>query len=202
MTEASVSTSNPYHGERRAGSVGPALTGISIRVTDLRTGTELPLGLVGSIEVKGPNVFRGYLNDKQKTRDAFRSDGYFVTGDIGRMHLDGYLEFLARTEDLVLCGHERIDPRAIELAIDQLPGVLESAVVGIPRPGAGDLLGAVAARRQGAAISEANVMQALAQRLSRDMLPAQVRFVEVASVAWSLATVAAKRTQRLYGVWD
>jgi malonyl-CoA/methylmalonyl-CoA synthetase len=178
MTEANVSASNPYRGERRAGSVGPALPGISIRVSDPENGKELPTGSVGSVEIRGPNVFRGYLNNEGKTREVFRPDGYFITGDVGRMQPDGYLEILARSEDLVWCGGERIDPREIEVAIDRIPGILESAVIGVPDLRGGELLVAIAVRRRGAAVSEEALLRALEDRLSRDRVPAAVCFID------------------------
>jgi malonyl-CoA/methylmalonyl-CoA synthetase len=176
MTEANVSASNPLQGERRTGSVGRALPGIAIRIADPATGRERPAGSVGSVEIKGPNIFRGYLNDEPKTKTVFRADGYFVTGDIGRVHPDGYLEILARNEDLVLCGGERIDPREIEQAIDRLPGILESAIIGVPHPPAGEALLAIVVKRREAVVSEGAILRAL-QCLDPGKVPAAVRFV-------------------------
>jgi malonyl-CoA/methylmalonyl-CoA synthetase len=142
MTETSMITSNPLNGERVAGTVGYALPGIEIRVAD-GTGTPLPPGTVGSVELKGPNVFKGYWQMPEKTAQEFHADGFFITGDLGSLAEDGRLSLVGRSKDLIISGGYNIYPKEIEVIIDEVPGVLESAVIGIPHSDLGESVVAV-----------------------------------------------------------
>lgn len=138
MTETNMNTSNPYEGERRAGTVGFPLPGTSLRIADPETGRELGQGEIGVIEVKGKNVFSGYWKMPEKTAEEFRTDGFFITGDLGRLDEDGYVHIVGRSKDLIISGGYNIYPKEVELILDDQPGVLESAVIGVPHPDFGE----------------------------------------------------------------
>ncbi len=131
MTETSMNTSNPYDGERRAGTVGFPLPGVELKVCDAE-GSPLPQGEIGVIEVRGPNVFCGYWQMPEKTAAELREDGFFITGDLGRIDEDGYVHIVGRNKDLIISGGYNVYPKEVELALDDQPGVLESAVIGVP----------------------------------------------------------------------
>ncbi|MEM7642884.1 MAG: malonyl-CoA synthase [Pseudomonadota bacterium] len=138
MTETNMNTSNPYDGERRAGTVGHPLPGVELKITDPETGAEVPPGQVGQIEVRGPNVFAGYWQMPEKTAAELRPDGFFITGDLGQMDADGYVSIVGRGKDLIISGGYNIYPKEIEAVLDDQPGVLESAVIGVPHPDFGE----------------------------------------------------------------
>ncbi len=138
MTETNMNTSNPYDGARRAGTVGFALPGVDMKITNPDTGETLDDGEIGQIEVRGPNVFIGYWNMPEKTREELRADGFFITGDLGRIDDQGYLQIVGRNKDLIISGGYNIYPKEIELVLDDQPGVLESAVIGAPHPDFGE----------------------------------------------------------------
>ena len=138
MTETGMNTSNPHDGERRAGTVGPPLPGVEVRVTDPATGRTLAPGDIGQVEVRGPNVFKGYWKMPEKTATEFREDGFFITGDLGAFDADGYLRIVGRDKDLIISGGYNIYPKEIELVLDAQPGVLESAVIGVPHEDFGE----------------------------------------------------------------
>ena len=138
MTETNMNTSNPYDGERRAGTVGFPLPNVELKITDPETGESLPDGDIGIIEVRGPNVFQGYWQMPEKTAAELREDGFFVTGDLGRVDEDGYIHIVGRGKDLIISGGYNIYPKEIELLLDEQPGVLESAVIGVPHPDFGE----------------------------------------------------------------
>ena len=138
MTETNMNTSNPYDGERRAGTVGMALPGVDMKITNPDNGETLVDGEIGQIEVRGPNVFVGYWNMPEKTREELREDGFFITGDLGRIDEHGYLQIVGRNKDLIISGGYNIYPKEIELVLDEQPGVLESAVIGAPHPDFGE----------------------------------------------------------------
>ena len=138
MTETNMNTSNPYDGDRRAGTVGFPLDGVDIRITDPDTNKPLPKGEIGMIEVKGPNVFSGYWNMPEKTQEEFRDDGFFITGDLGVIDDDGYISIVGRNKDLIIAGGFNIYPKEIELILDEQNGVKESAVIGIPHADFGE----------------------------------------------------------------
>jgi malonyl-CoA/methylmalonyl-CoA synthetase len=138
MTETNMNTSNPYDGDRRAGTVGLPLPGIELKITDPETGATLPAGTVGQIEVRGPNVFKGYWQMPEKTAAELRDNGFFITGDLGHVDQDGYVTIVGRGKDLIISGGYNIYPKEIELFLDDQPGVLESAVIGVPHPDFGE----------------------------------------------------------------
>jgi len=178
MTETNMSTSNPYEGERRAGTVGFPLPGVSLRVMDRESGEPLPEGEIGMIEVRGPNVFQGYWRMPEKTREEFRDDGFFITGDVGFIDAEGYVHLVAREKDLIISGGFNVYPKEVESLIDEQPGVVESAVVGVPHSDLGEGVVAVVVTGPGAQLDEATVIGALQDRLARFKQPKQVYFVE------------------------
>lgn len=138
MTETNMNTSNPYDGERRAGTVGFPLPGVELKIVDPDTGETLPHGEVGQIEVSGPNVFKGYWQMPEKTAAELRDNGFFITGDLGKIDEDGYVHIVGRNKDLIISGGYNIYPKEVELLLDEQPGVLESAVIGVPHPDFGE----------------------------------------------------------------
>lgn len=178
MTETNMNTSNPYDGERVPGAVGPALPGVSARVTDPETGKELPRGEIGMIEVKGPNVFKGYWRMPEKTKSEFRDDGFFITGDLGKIDDKGYVHILGRGKDLVITGGFNVYPKEIESEIEAMPGVVESAVIGVPHADFGEGVTAVVVREKGAGIDEAQVLESLDGQLAKFKMPKKVLFVD------------------------
>jgi malonyl-CoA/methylmalonyl-CoA synthetase len=179
MSETGMNTSNPYDGERVPGSVGLPLPDVSLRIVDAPSGDPLPVGEIGMIEVKGPNVFAGYWRQPDKTRAEFRADGYFMTGDLGNVDARGYVFIVGRSKDLVISGGYNIYPKEIESEIDRLPGVIESAVFGVPHPDFGEGVTAAVVRAPGAsALTEAEALQALRARLASYKLPKRFIFVD------------------------
>lgn len=147
MTETNMSTSNPYDGERRAGTVGFPLPGVELKITDGKTGEAVPPGDIGQIEVRGRNVFQGYWQMPEKTAEELRADGFFITGDLGEMDADGYVSIVGRNKDLIIAGGYNIYPKEIELLLDAQNGVLESAVIGVSHPDLGEsVLGILVAK--------------------------------------------------------
>ena len=175
MTETNMNTSNPCEGERRAGTVGLPLPGVELKVCD-QTGRELPWGETGTIEVRGPNVFKGYWNMPEKTAEELRADGFFITGDLGFMDSDGYVTIVGRAKDLIITGGFNVYPKEVELAIDALPGVLESAVIGAPHPDFGEGVVAVIVPEAGASLEEPAIRAALSVTLARFKQPKAVAF--------------------------
>ncbi|GGN51565.1 malonyl-CoA synthase [Novosphingobium indicum] len=143
MTETGMLTSNPYDGERRAGFVGPPLPGVSLRIAEFETGKVLPQGEVGIVEVKGPNVFKGYWQMPEKTAAEFRPDGYFITGDMGFIDADGYVQLVGREKDLIISGGLNVYPAEVEALLDDREDVGEAAVIGVPHPDFGEAVVAV-----------------------------------------------------------
>jgi malonyl-CoA/methylmalonyl-CoA synthetase len=178
MTETNMNTSNPYDGDRVAGAVGLPLPGVSVRVTDPETGTELKRDTIGMIEVKGSNVFKGYWRMPEKTKAEFRDDGFFITGDLGKIDTKGYVHILGRGKDLVISGGFNVYPKEIESEIDAMPGVIESAVIGVPHADFGEGVTAVVVCDKGAAVSEASVLNALDGRLAKFKMPKRVFVVD------------------------
>jgi malonyl-CoA/methylmalonyl-CoA synthetase len=178
MTETNMNTSNPYDGERIAGTVGFPLPGVSLRVTEPGTGKPLGTDETGMIEVKGPNVFKGYWRMPEKTKTEFRPDGFFITGDLGKIDARGYVHIVGRGKDLVISGGYNIYPKEVEAEIDQLPGVLESAVIGVPHPDFGEGVTAVVVKERDALIDERGVLEGLKDRLARYKQPKRVIFTD------------------------
>lgn len=177
MTETNMSTSNPLVGERRAGTVGPPLEGVELRIMG-DGGAEVAPDDVGMIEVRGPNVFRGYWRMPKKTAEELRPDGWFITGDLGTRDANGYVTIVGRGKDLIISGGLNVYPKEVELLIDELPGVVESAVIGVPHPDFGEAVVAVVAADAAAPASEATVTRALAGRLARFKQPKRVIVVD------------------------
>jgi malonyl-CoA/methylmalonyl-CoA synthetase len=178
MTETNMNTSNPYEGDRVAGTVGFPLPGVDLRVAEPESGRVLGEDEIGMIEVRGPNVFKGYWRMPEKTASEFRADGFFITGDLGKVDPRGYVHIVGRGKDLIITGGYNVYPKEVETEIDAIPGVVESAVVGVPHPDFGEGVAAVVVRQPGAALTEAEVLRTLEGRLARFKLPKHVAFVE------------------------
>jgi len=178
MTETNMNTSNPYDGDRIAGTVGFPLDGVDLRIADADTGKPLAQGEVGIIEVKGPNVFAGYWRMPEKTKAEFRPDGFFITGDVGKIDERGYVRIVGRAKDLIITGGFNVYPIEVEAEIDALPGVVESAVIGCPHPDFGEGVTAVVVLAKGASLTEKAVMSSLDGRLAKFKLPKRVLFAD------------------------
>ena len=178
MTETNMNTSNPYDGERRAGTVGFPLPGIEVILTDPQTGAKVPQGEVGILEVRGPNVFSGYWKMPEKTAEELRENGFFITGDMGQIDADGYVHIVGRSKDLIISGGYNIYPKEIELLVDDLPGVMESAVIGVPHPDFGETVVAVVVPEAGATLTEDGVLAGVADHLARFKQPRRVILVD------------------------
>ncbi|TPV98212.1 MAG: Long-chain-fatty-acid--CoA ligase [Beijerinckiaceae bacterium] len=178
MTEANMITSNPYDGERRAGTVGLPLPGIAVRIAEPDTGAVIAEGKTGVIEVNGPNVFKGYWRNPEKTAQEFRSDGFFITGDLGKIDSEGYVHILGRAKDLIISGGFNVYPKEVETEIDALAGVAESAVIGLPHSDFGEAVVAVVVPVPGVSLDEQSVQDTLAKRLAKFKLPKCVIFVD------------------------
>ena len=176
MTETGMNTANPLGGERIAGSVGVPLPGVSVRVVD-DDGSPCEPGAVGAIQVKGPNVFGGYWRMPDKTREEFTDDGYFRTGDLGEWLPNGYLKIVGRSKDLIITGGLNVYPKEIEEKIDALPGVAESAVIGVPDPDLGEAVTAVVVARTGHTLTESDLLAALKSEIAGFKVPKRVHFV-------------------------
>jgi len=177
MTETNMNTSNPYDGERRAGTVGFPLPGVSLRIVDPETGADRPRGEVGIIEVKGPNVFKGYWRMPEKTAAEFRDDGYFISGDVAFVDSDGYVHIVGRDKDMIISGGFNVYPKEIEAEIDALDGVVESAVIGVPHRDFGEGVTAVVVAQADAGPDEGQVRDALKGLLAAYKVPKRVFFV-------------------------
>jgi len=178
MTETNMNTSNPYDGDRRPGTVGYPLPSVEVKITDPASGDELPAGEVGSIEVRGPNVFKGYWNMPEKTKEELRDDGFFITGDLGMIDEQGYVSIIGRSKDLIITGGYNVYPKEIELLIDDLEGVVESAVIGLPHADFGEAVTAVVVAKPSAGLTEDGVKQALSAEIAKFKQPKQVFFVD------------------------
>ncbi|MCE4222728.1 malonyl-CoA synthase [Methylobacterium sp. C25] len=177
MTETNMSTSNPYEGERIAGTVGFPLPDVALRVVDPESGAPVPDGNVGMIEVKGPNVFKGYWRMPEKTAAEFKADGFFITGDLGKIDTRGYVHIVGRGKDLIITGGYNVYPKEIETEIDGLPGIVESAVIGLPHADFGEGVTAVVVAAPEAR-DEAKILAALEGRLARFKQPKRVLFAD------------------------
>jgi malonyl-CoA/methylmalonyl-CoA synthetase len=177
MTETNMNTSNPYDGERRAGTVGVPLPGVDLRLTDGK-GKAVDDGQPGIVEVRGPNVFKGYWNLPEKTAEELLPDGFFVTGDIGTLDPDGYLRIVGRAKDMVITGGYNVYPKEIELLIDAQRGVVESAVIGVPHPDFGEGVVGVVVLQNPDATTEESILAAIGPQLARYKLPKRLFFVD------------------------
>lgn len=178
MTETNMNTSNPYDGDRVPGTVGLPLPGVTVRITDPANGTILPAGETGSIEIKGPNVFKGYWRMPEKTAAEFTADGFFISGDLGKIDENGYVHIVGRGKDLVISGGYNIYPKEVESEIDQLEGVVESAVIGVPHPDFGEGVTAIVICKPGFSLDEKAILNALQDRLARYKQPKRIIFLE------------------------
>jgi malonyl-CoA/methylmalonyl-CoA synthetase len=177
MTETNMNTSNPYDGDRRAGTVGLPLPGVEVIVTDPATGAPLPAGETGLVEVRGPNVFKGYWRMPDKTQEEFRDNGFFITGDLGCFSDDGYLTLVGRQKDLIITGGFNVYPKEVELLLDEQPGVLESAVIGVPHPDFGEAVIAVLAAQPDTILDVAAIDAVLREKLARYKQPKALEIV-------------------------
>ncbi len=178
MTETNMNTSNPYEGERRAGTVGLPLPGVELKITDPSTGATLPQGEVGVIEVRGANVFQGYWQMPDKTREELREDGFFITGDLARMDADGYVTIIGRGKDLIISGGFNVYPKEVETLLDEQPGVLESAVIGVPHPDLGEVAVGILVRQKGQEPDLDQIAAAMGQALARFKQPRKLIVVD------------------------
>ena len=178
MTETGMNSSNPYEGERIAGTVGFPLPGVEIRIADPDTGAILGVGEIGILEVRGPNVCKGYWRMPEKTAEEFRDGGFFITGDVGMVDEKGYVHIVGRAKDLIISGGFNVYPKEVETLIDALPGVAESAVIGVPHPDFGEGVAAVVVRRGNTEIEEADILASLRGRIAKFKQPKRVFVVD------------------------
>ncbi|MEM7722519.1 MAG: malonyl-CoA synthase [Pseudomonadota bacterium] len=176
MTETNMNTSNPYDGDRRAGTVGFPLPDVELRV--MGDAGEVAPGEIGIIEVRGPNVFSGYWQMAEKTAEDLRPDGWFITGDLGRVDADGYVTIVGRGKDLIITGGFNVYPKEVEAAIDAIPGVSESAVIGVPHPDFGEGVVAVVVPDGTVPIKKAQILAELSVCLAKFKQPKEVVFVD------------------------
>ena len=177
MTETMVIASNPLHAVRKPGSVGPPLPGIEVRIAEVQEGgVSLEGNRIGMVEVRGASVFRGYWNAPEKTAAEHLDDGFFITGDLGYVDADRYLHIVGRAKDLIITGGFNVYPVEVEESIDALPGVVESAVIGLPHADFGEAVTAVVVAAAGSGLSERELLSALKERLAKFKLPKRVLF--------------------------
>ncbi len=177
MTETSMNTSNPYFGQRRPGTAGLPLHGVEVIITDPETGEVLQDGRTGMIEIRGPNVFKGYWGMPEKTAEDLRENGFFITGDLGEISEDGYVSLVGRSKDLIISGGYNIYPKEIELLLDRIEGVFESAVIGVPHPDLGEAMVAVIVTESGISLNQDFIMNSLHNSIARFKTPKQIMFV-------------------------
>ena len=176
MTEGGMITSNPYDGDRVPGTVGPALPDVEVRICN-KEGTPVAAGEIGVLEYKGPNLFKGYWRMPDKTAEEFRADGYFISGDNAIMDAEGRVSIVGRDKDLIITGGYNVYPKEIEIEIDQMDGVIESAVIGLPHKDFGEGVTAVVVAQAEASVSEKDIVDALKGKLARFKQPKKVYFV-------------------------
>ena len=177
MSETVMLTSNPYDGNRVAGTVGLPLPGVSVRIVD-EAGRALAAPEIGSIEVTGPNVFTGYWRMPEKTREEFTADGWFRTGDVGRWDANGYLSIVGRSKDLIITGGYNVYPKEIESYLDDMEGVAESAVIGVPHRDFGEAVTAVVVPKAGATLDASAIVAALKARIAGFKVPKRIHVVD------------------------
>lgn len=183
MSETVMLTSNPYQGEdrepdcgRRGGTVGFALPGVLVRVHDDK-GAPCPTGEIGNIEVKGPNVFAGYWRMPEKTQEEFTADGWFKTGDVGRVDERGYFTIVGRSKDLIISGGYNVYPAEIEGYLNDMPGIAESAVIGVPHPDFGEAVVAVLVAKPGVALDSDAIVAQLKRQIANFKVPKRLFIV-------------------------
>lgn len=178
MTETGMNTSNPHDGERRAGTVGFALPGVDLRITAEGSDTEVADGEIGIIEVRGPNVFKGYWQMPDKTREELRESGFLITGDLGRRDGDGYVHIVGRNKDLIISGGYNVYPKEIELVLDETPWVRESAAFGVPHPDFGEGVVAVVVAQPGCKADVAALREGMFIRLAKYKQPKELIVID------------------------
>lgn len=198
MTETNMNTSNPYDGERRAGTVGFPLPGVELRV--MADGAEVAPGEVGTLEVRGPNVFLGYWQMPEKTAEELRPDGWFITGDLGRVDGEGYVHIVGRAKDMVISGGFNVYPIEVEMLLDEQPGVLESAVIGLPHPDFGEAVFAVLVAQKGATVELDAVLAGLKDRLAKFKQPKAAVVLE-SLPRNTMGKVQKAELRKTYGGW-
>ena len=174
MTETNMNTSNPYDGARVPGSVGLPLPGVDIRIADPESGSAVPQGQVGVIDIRGPNVFKGYWRMPEKTKEEFRADGYFISGDLGYVDEKGYVRIVGRAKDLIISGGFNVYPAEVEAAVEALPDVAECAVIGAPHPDFGEGVVAVVVAKADARLDPVVMLAGLASELARYKQPKHI----------------------------
>ncbi|MDV7141454.1 malonyl-CoA synthase [Tropicimonas sp. TH_r6] len=178
MTETNMNASNPYEGARIAGTVGQPLPGVEIRITEPGSDSVLGQGETGMIEVRGPNVFQGYWRMPEKTAEELREDGFFLTGDLGLIDAAGYLHIVGRQKDLIIAGGYNIYPKEIEVLLDEMDGVAESAVIGVPHPDLGEAVVALVVAGDGTPPEPEALLAALSSQLARFKHPRKLLLVD------------------------
>jgi len=178
MTETNMNTSNPYDGDRMAGTVGFPLPGVEVRITDQDSAKSLAHNEIGMIEVRGPNVVKGYWRMPEKTAEELRADGFFITGDLGKIDDRGYVHILGRNKDLVITGGFNVYPAEVEAEIDAIEGVMESAIIGLPHKDFGEGVTAVIVKKKSSDLSEAKILSALEDRIAKFKLPKRILFLD------------------------
>lgn len=166
MTEAGMITSNPYDGDRVPGTVGFALPDVDLRISD-DEGDPVATGATGVVEIRSPGLFAGYWQLDEKTAAAHRSGGWFITGDVGSVDAEGRLTLEGRTSDMIISGGYNVYPKEIEMVLDEVPGVLETGVIGVPHPDFGEAVVAVVVRDGSVEVSDEQLAAALTDRLAR-----------------------------------
>jgi malonyl-CoA/methylmalonyl-CoA synthetase len=177
MTETGMNTSNPLHGARRAGTVGLPLPGVEVRVCGVDD-KALTVNEVGELQVRGSNVFAGYWNLPEQSVRDFTADGFFKTGDLAVVDEQGYVSIVGRAKDLVISGGLNVYPREIELLLNEIPGVKESAVIGLPDPDFGEIVVALVVPTEGVAPTEEGIREAIKDRVARFKLPKKILFID------------------------
>ncbi|MEM7208001.1 MAG: malonyl-CoA synthase [Pseudomonadota bacterium] len=178
MTETNMNTSNPYEGERRAGTVGFPLPGTEVVINNAETGEQVPNGETGAIEVRGPNVFKGYWEMPDKTREELRDNGFFITGDLGKIDEDGYVHIVGRAKDLIISGGFNVYPKEIESVLDDIDGVSESAVIGIPHSDFGEAVVGVLVAERNAELDENSILESLKTKIARFKQPKKIFVID------------------------
>ena len=176
MTEANMVTSNPYEGIRKAGTIGIPLEDIKVRIVSEETNEEVVEGQVGSLEIKGPNLFTGYWQNPEKTAADFHDDGYFISGDLASRDSDGYISIVGREKDLIISGGFNIYPKEIEIVLDELPDVIESAVIGVNHEDFGEAVVAVIVKKEEASLSKEDIQGYVSGQLVYYKRPKHIEF--------------------------
>jgi len=177
MTETNMNTSNPLKGDRKPGTVGLPLEGIQVRVVD-EENNALPQGEIGNLQVKGPNVFKGYWEMPEKTKEDFSEDGFFNTGDKGLIDESGYVSIIGRSKDMIISGGLNVYPKEIESLIDKIDGVLESAVIGLSDEDLGERVVAIIVSEENATLDEKEVISEIKDQLAGFKAPKEVKFID------------------------